>query len=326
MLILAPALYGQETVRIKDIAYIHGVRENQLTGFGIVTGLAGKGDSSNNVLLKTVLSNLFTTFGVNIPPNDIKSKNCAVVMVTADIPPFVRPGDRISVTISSVADAKSLEGGVLLQTNLRAANENVYAVAQGKLVITQRNESVKTVGTVPGGAIIEREVLSSIDSRDTVSIALYRGDLATIYSIAQKIRESFPDTEVFEEDASLLRVAVPEEFQDNWVAFIVAVESLQVTPDSAAKVVVNPRSGVVVMGKEVKIGKVAVSYKGDKISIGAGYGFQEEQKEQFVLDDGTTVDDLVTIMQEIGIKTDVIIEILKAIDQAGALYGKLEIM
>jgi flagellar P-ring protein precursor FlgI len=219
-----------------------------------------------------------------------------------------------------------LEGGVLLQTNLRAANENVYAVAQGKLVITERNELVKTVGTVPGGAIVEREVLSTIDSRDTVSIALRRGDFATIYSIAQAIRDAFPDAEVFEEDASLIRVGVPEEFRENYIAFIVAIEKLQVTPDTVATVVVNPRSGVVVMGKEVKIGKVAVSYKGDNISIGDTYGFQDGPKEQFVLNDGTTVDELVTIMQEIGIKTDIIIEILKAIDQAGALYGRLEIM
>jgi len=272
------------------------------------------------------LSNLLTSFGINIPKKEIRSKNCAVVMVTSDIPPFVRTGDRISVTISSLADAKSLEGGVLLQTTMRAANEKVYAVAQGNIALTDMNSKAKTVGYIPGGAIIEQEVLSNFETGDTISIALYRGDFATAYSIAEAVRQAFPDAEVYAEDATFIRVEVPDEYKERYVAFIVAVEELLVTPDAAAKVVVNPRSGVVVMGKEVKIGKVAVSYKGDKITVGSSFGFEEENKEQFILEESTTVDDLVTIMQDIGIKTDVIIEILKAIDQAGALYGKLEIM
>ena len=166
--------YSQETVRIKDIAYIQGVRENQLTGFGIVTGLAGKGDSDSSLLLKKILSNLLSGFGITIPPKDIKSKNSAAVMVTTDIPPFIRPGDRIPVTLSSIGDAKSLEGGVLLQTNLKAANNKVYAVAQGMIAYTDLGKSIKTVGYIPGGAIVEREAVSTISNNNYVSIILYQ--------------------------------------------------------------------------------------------------------------------------------------------------------
>ncbi len=319
-------VYSQETVRIKDIAYIQGVRENQLIGFGIVTGLAGKGDSDSSVLLKKILSNLLSGFGITIPPKDIKSKNSAAVMVTADIPPFIRPGDRIPVTLSSIGDAKSLEGGVLLQTNLKAANDKVYAVAQGKIAYTDLGKSVQTVGYIPGGAIVEREAVSSISDNNYVSIILYQSDFATAWEVAQEVQQVFPDTPVSAEDASMIRVEIPENFRGNHVGFIAGIENITVVPDTSAKVVINPRTGIVVMGKDVKIGKVAVSYKGDRISVGTGFGFGEEPKEQFVLEELTTVDQLVEVMQEIGMKTDAIIEVLKAIEKAGALYGRIIIM
>lgn len=315
----------QTTVRIKDIAYIEGVRENQLLGFGLVTGLDGKGDSSESVLLKKTLKNLINSFSISIEENDVRSRNCAAVIVTADIPPFVRPGDRISVGVSSVGDAKSLEGGILLQTNLQAGNGTVYAVAQGMLTTSTRRDAVKTVATVQDGAIVEREVLSTFFENNSVSLVLYNPDFSTASSVASAVAETFPEAEVNPVDASLITVSLPQEYEDNPVGFISRLERLEINPDFAAKVVINPRSGVVVFGKDVKIGRVAVSYKEDNIQVGTPFG-GNEKKEQFMIEDDTTVEDLITVLQEVGLKTDVIIEILKAIEKTGALFGKLVIM
>ena len=319
-------LFSQEGIRIKDIARIQEIRENQLSGFGLVTGLSGRGDSDSSVLLKKVISNMLSGFGVTIRQNDVKSKNSAVVMVTADIPPFVRPGDRISVTAASLGDAKSLEGGVLLQTPLTGANGIVYAVAQGQIALTDSGSSGKTVGTVPEGGIIEREVASLIPENEYISILLGNPDFTTAQATAEGIQGELENVKVKAVDASLIRVEVPEEFKENYIEFISRIEGIFIKPDTIAKVVINPRSGIVVMGGNVKIGNVAVSYRGDQISVGSGFGNDDSEKEQFVLDEETSVGELVTVMQEIGLSTNIIIEIVKAIDKAGALYGKLVIM
>ena len=162
--------FGSPTVRIKEIAALKGVRENQLLGIGLVTGLAGKGDSSGSVLLKKALANLIGNFGFEIDPGDIKSKNSAVVMVSTEVPPFARPGERVDLSISSIGDAKSLAGGILLQTSMKAADGQVYAVAQGKVFVGGALDGVKTVGTITGGAIVEKEILSEfiVDGRIAV--------------------------------------------------------------------------------------------------------------------------------------------------------------
>lgn len=315
----------QTTVRIKDIAYIEGVRENQLLGFGLVTGLDGRGDSSESVLLKKALKNLIGSFNISITEDDLRSRNSAAVIVTSDIPPFVRPGDRISVEVSSVGDAKSLEGGILLQTNLQAGNGTVYAVAQGMITTSTRRDAVKTVGTVPDGAIVEREVLSTFVENNSVSLVLYNPDFSTASSVANAVSETFPDAEVNPVDASLITISMPQEYEENPVGFISSLEKLKINPDFSAKVVINPRSGVVVFGKDVKIGRVAVSYQEDNIQVGTPF-VSDEKKEQFMIEDDTTVEDLVTVLQDVGLKTDVIIEIIKAIEKTGALFGKLVIM
>lgn len=321
---LAPAVvFAAPEVRIKDIAYIQGVRENQLVGIGLVTGLNGKGDSSRSPLLGKTMSNLLGTFDIQINPEEIRSKNCALVTVTADIPPFVRPGDRISVQVSSLVDAKNLQGGVLLQTNLQGANGKVYAVAQGVIPVTGKSEN-KTSAVLPGGAIVEREVLSGFFAENRVNVVLRFPDFATSYTVAEAISAEMENAEVQPVDASLVQVTIPEEMRENPVQFISSVENIRVVPSSTGKVVINPRSGVVVIGENVRIGKVAVSYKGDSISVGGFYG--DEPQEQFTLPEFTTVDELVEVMQTVGLKSDVIIEILQAIEKAGALFGELIIM
>jgi len=321
----AAAVFSDEGVRIKDIARIQEIRENQLAGFGLVTGLSGRGDSDSSVLLKKVIANMLSSFNITISQDDIKSKNSAVVMVTADIPPFVRPGDRISVIVSSLNDAKSLEGGVLLQTPMKGANDSVYAVAQGQISISDSGPSVKTVGAIPGGALIEKEVLSRFREKAYISIILENPDFATAKAVKEGILKEIENADAEAVDASLIRAYVPEEYDGDYISFIADVESIYVNPDTTARVVINPRSGIVVMGGDVKIGKVAVSYKGDQISVGNTFD-DSETKENFLVEDDTTVDELVSLMQEIGLKANVIIEIVKAIDKAGALFGKLIVM
>jgi len=328
-LALAAPAAAAPTVRIKDIAALEGVRENQLLGIGIVTGLAGKGDSSSSALLTKALSNLIAGFGLDIDAKDVKSKNCAVVMVSTDLPAFARPGERIDVQVSSIGDAKSLEGGILLQTNLNAANGQAYAVAQGKLMVTTVKNGVTTVGSIPAGAIVEREVLSEFFTGGRISIVLRNPDFVTAGAVAARLRESFQDIVVDTRDASLIEVEVPEARQADVVDFIGELERLTVTPDVAGKVVIDSASGIVIVGDNVRIGKVAVSYKNFNVSVGTSWGSswgEEEQPSHFVVEDTASVDDLVTTLKAVGLDTEVIVGIIQAIDTAGALFGRLIIL
>ena len=314
-------------VRLKDIAYLQGVRENQLIGFGLITGLEGNGDSANSALLKSVLSNLLSSFSISIASEDISSRNTAVVMVTADIPAFVRPGDRISVHVSSIGDARSLSSGVLLQTPLKASNGSIYAVAQGQVGSGGSNTGPETVSIIPGGAIVERQVLSNYLDNDRVSILLRNPDFTTASRIAEMLTATYPDEEVEAIDASLIQISLPEGETGDPVGFISEVEELEIVPDAPARVVVNPRKGIVVVGKNVKIGQVAISYRGTKVDIGSSRSRgADDTKNTIAFPDVPTVEDLVNLLQASGLETDTIVEILKAIEQAGALYGRLVIM
>ena len=329
VLLICVSGFSQEAmkVRLKDIAYLQGVRENQLVGFGLITGLEGNGDSSNSALLKNVLANLLSSFSISIDTDDISSRNTAVVMVTADIPAFVRSGDRISVHVSSLGDARSLSSGVLLQTPLKASNGTIYAVAQGQVGRGGVNTGPETVSIIPGGAIVEREVLSNSLDNNRVSILLRNPDFTTASRIAEMLKITYPDEEVAAIDASLIQISLPEGEVDDPVGFISRVEELEVVPDAPARVVVNPRTGIVVVGKNVKIGQVAISYRGTKVDIGAPKSRGADDEESTIaFPDVPTVEDLVNLLQATGLETDTIVEILKAIEQAGALYGRLVIM
>lgn len=315
-------------VRLKDIAYLSGVRNNQLLGIGLVTGLAGKGDSSSSVLLKNSIANLITNLGLEIDQREIKSRNSAVVVISCEIPPFIRPGDRINLTVSSIGDARSLEGGVLLQSQLKGANGVVYALAQGNILTPRNSGSVKTVGSIPLGGIVEKEVLSEFITQGTISLVLRNPDFITAHGVSMAISEAFPNVKVSPVDASLIEVQIPAERRSNPVAFIAELESLTVIPGSSGKVVIDAASGIIIMGEQVRIGRVAVSYKRVQISVAGNFNFQdgEEAKENFILEETSTVDDLISALTEVGLKTETIIGILKAIDRAGALYGELIIM
>lgn len=326
LILLVQLVWAQNAVRVKDIARVRGVRQNQLSGFGLVTGLNGKGDSSRSQLLKKVLSNLVSSWDISIPREEIRAKNCAVVMVTATIPSFIRSGDSISVTISSISDATSLEGGVLLQTNLRASNKDVYAVAQGVLATATGQRANKTVGTIKNGAIVERDVVSSFADDQKVSILLDFPDFTTAKKMADAIGEAFADSNVRALDAHLVEASIPEEYLEDAVGFIARIEGLTIVPDYEGRIVINQRSGVIVIGKNVRVAPVAVSCRGARIVIGNDMFSDEDTTEQFYIPEKASVEDLVTMLQELGLETDLIIDILKAVHDAGALYGRLTIM
>jgi flagellar P-ring protein precursor FlgI len=322
----AGSIHAAPTVRIKDIAYVRGVRANQILGLGLITGLSGKGDSSSSSMLKSSISTLVSNFGFEVSPQDIKSKNCAVVMVSGELPAFSRVGDTIDVTVSSIGDARDLEGGILLQTNLQAANGLVYAVAQGKVITTPDAGGVKTVGMIPVGAIVEQEALARYLSENSVSLVLRNPDFVTATAVQKAIEAAIPGIKVTSPDPSLIQVLLPEAARGNPVGFLAQIEALTLTPESSGKVVINSMNGVIVMGEKVRIGKVAVSYKNTRVSVATPQYSLSSQPEMFVIGETTTVDDFVNALKSVGMKADAIIGILQAVEKAGALFGNLIIM
>jgi flagellar P-ring protein precursor FlgI len=325
-LCIAAILDAVPTVRIKDIASIRGARENQLVGIGLVTGLSGRGDSPNLNLLKNTVANLLSHFGIEVNPADIKSRNCAIVTVSVDVPAFVRPGDRIDVIVASIQDARSLEGGVLLQTNLQAGNGQIYAVAQGRILVSQTNENSKTTGRIPSGAIVEREIQSEYLTGNLVSIVLRTPDFVTSTAVSKAISAAFSGITVASRDAALIEVTIPADRAQDPVAFIAALESLTVVPDVSGKVVIDSASGVIIIGDKVKIGKVLVSYKKMTVKVDPYGNSGNDKPDSFVINDTTTVEDFVSTLREVGLTADAIIGILQAIEKAGALFGELVIM
>jgi flagellar P-ring protein precursor FlgI len=331
LFLLAASVFAVPSVRIKDIADLQGIRDNQLVGIGLVTGLAGRGDSQNSELLKAAIANLVSNFGFRIDPADVRSRNCAVVTVSCQIPAFARAGESVDILVSSIGDARTLEAGVLLQTPLKAANGEVIALAQGQIFTVQAaaGANQRTVGTIPGGAIIEREVVSSFLDDNSLSILLRHPDFVTANSVSAAIRQQYPEIQLQTVDAAMIELSVPDQWQTDPVGFIAELESIQVTPEPSNKVVIDSSTGVIIFGEQVRIGKVAVSYQDISVNVGpygrapAGFLNGEEKEQNFIFDQATTVEQLVDTLKTIGLETESIIHIIKAIDRAGSLYGTL---
>jgi flagellar P-ring protein precursor FlgI len=326
MLFACAAAAAAPTVRIKDIAYLQGVRGNQVLGLGLVTGLSGKGDSTNSSMLKSSLSTLMANFGFSVTPQDVRSRNCAVVMVSAELPPFAREGDTIDVTVSSIGDARDLDGGILLQCNLQAANGQVYAVAQGKVISTPDPAGVRTVGAIPVGAIVEKQALSQYVQDSSVSLILRNPDFVTASAVQKAVEAAFPGIKTTSLDPSMIQIQIPDAQKTVPVAFLAQLEALTLTPDGSGRVVINSSTGIIVMGDKVRIGKVVVSYKSARVTVGSSQRQTTDQPDLFVIGDTATVDDFVSALKTVGLKADAIIGILQAIEKAGALFGTLVIM
>ena len=347
---------AEPLVRVKDIARVQGVRDNQLVGLGLVVGLAGTGDGRGTLANVQMVANMLANFGVPVDARSLRTRNVAAVMLTANLPAYVRPGDRIDVTVSSLGDARSLEGGYLLQTPLEAANGQVYAVAQGPVSVggfsagaggasVQKNHP--TVGIVPNGAIVEAEVPTSFLSGDEITLLLHRPDFTTAARLAKAVDEAFGQPVAEAVDRAAVRVKVPSAYEHDVVGFVAAVEEVVLRPDAPAKVVINERTGTIVLGHHVRISSVAVAHgplrvrvqprvevhqppplsSGETVKVETPeLEVEEEDRALNVLRSGADVEELVAALNAIGATPRDIIAILQAIKAAGALYGDLEII
>lgn len=311
--------------RIKDIAIFRGARDNQLFGLGVVVGLNGTGDSGK--VNSTLLANMAKVFNISIDAADLKTRNSALVMVLVDIPPFYKEGMRLDVVVASIGDAKSLQGGLLVQTPLYGADGNVYAVAQGNVSIGGSEVKVsanlqskyKIVGYIPNGAIVEREIPSEFVESNSVTILLRTPDFTTAARVAQAINTTFDRKLAKAIDASSIRTQIPSVFEDDVVSFLSLIEEIEVSVDQPAKIVINEKTGTVVFGGNVKVLDFTLSYGVFNISVKNGKVLSEKQSD-------ATVSELVTALKSLGATPQDIIAILQTMHSAGVLLADLVVM
>jgi flagellar P-ring protein FlgI len=344
--------------RIKDLASIEGVRENQLVGYGLVVGLNGTGDTLNNSpFTRQSLVAMLERLGVNTRGANLRTANVAAVMVTANLPPFSTQGTRVDVTVSALGDAKSLQGGTLLVTPLLGADGEVYAVAQGSLAIagfsaqgeaTSVTRGVPTVGRIANGALIEREIEFQLNRVRQLRLALRNPDFTTARRIAAAINDFLGGETAEPTDPSTVAIQIPKNYRGNIIQLLTEVEQLRVDPDQRARIVVDERSGIIVMGKDVRVSTVAVAQGNLTVTISEQP--QVSQPAPFsrgqttvvprtgvrvdtgdnarlaIVQDGVTLSDLVAGLNALGIGPRDLIAILQAIKAAGALQADIEVM
>ena len=264
-------------VRLKDVSSIKGVRTNQLIGYGLVVGLNGTGDKAGTDFTVQSLVNLMERMGVHVIKDDVAMKNVAAVMVTTDIPPFARIGQKIDIVISSIGDCQSLQGGTLLITPLKGVDGNIYALAQGPLAVGGYSvggaagggvtKNHPTVGRIARGATVEREIPVNIQGKKELTLMLHNPDFTTAVRVRNSINEKFGQVLATTHDSGTLSIRIPEDYRNNVVQMIAALENIQVMPDTIAKVVLNEKTGTVVIGENVKISTVAVAHGNLSIQI-----------------------------------------------------------
>jgi flagellar P-ring protein precursor FlgI len=355
IILLFPIAGWAEKVRLKDIAEIRGVSEGHLFGYGLVVGLNGTGDSTGQVTIQS-MSNMLQKLGLTIPAEQIKPKNVAAVMVTAKLPPFAKTGSRVDVTVSSIGDAKSLLGGTLLPTPLRSLYDpnTIYAVAQGEITVggysfsaigAKAQKNHPTVGHIPGGAIIQSEMkVSLLEDERYLVLVLDNPDFTTAARVAQAVDAKFGKRISTPMDGATIRLTLPDEYKDKIVQFICEVESVKVEPDTVARVVIDERTGTVVIGKDVRISTVAVAHGNIRVEISTKFeasqpypesqgqtvlvpqtslDVTEEAGSVALLDETATIGQLVQLLNAIGASPQDMIAILQNIERAGALQAKL---
>jgi flagellar P-ring protein precursor FlgI len=360
--IIAAALLAAATApaasRLKDLGALEGMRDNQLIGYGVVVGLAGTGDKRQTVFSAQSLTNMLERMGVSVPPTSILVRNTAAVMVTATLPPFAEPGARIDATAAAIGDASNLQGGLLLLTPLRAADGQVYAVAQGSVVtggfVAGRGGNTQalnhpTAGRVPSGAIVERRPPTPVPGAE-LRWQLHQADFTTAARVAEAINRQFgsPASALARaEGPSLVKVRTPAAFEGRPVEFIAALERLTVEADRRARIVVNERTGTIVLGKEVRVAPVAILHGALTVEIQTSLAVsqpqplaagqtkvtpqttvaaKEEKARNVTLKEGATVEEIVRALMAIGSTPRDIIAILQNLRAAGALDADLEVI
>jgi flagellar P-ring protein FlgI len=356
-LALAGSAVGAETIRIKDIGKMAGWRDNALNGYGLVTGLAGTGDSSRNKATRQSIANMLSRFDLTLAADDVQSRNVAAVMVTATLGPFARAGDTVDVTVTSIGDARSLVGGTLMLAPLKGPDGKVYALSQGPLSVggykydmngnvVQKNHP--TVASIPSGATIEVGLANDIRSeKGSVTFVLSEPDYTTASRVAAAINAHIGNSVALARDAAGVEVQVPFHWRDRLTDYMMEIENVMVEPDRRAKVVINERTGTIVSGGDVRISKVVVSHGDLKVSIVTensvsqpmqvrltGPGVQsvpysnsrvavDERSETGFVGANNTVGDLVQSLAKLKTNTRDIISILRAVKAAGALHAEL---
>jgi flagellar P-ring protein precursor FlgI len=354
---------GASDVRIKDIARFQGFSDNQLVGYGLVFGLRGTGDGNQILFTAQAISNMLNAHGIRHERRDIRTRNTASVIVTAILPPFAKPGSKIDVHVAAVGDATSLQGGVLLLTPLRAANGDVYATAQGPLVVggfsaggagTQVVQNVPTSGLVPAGGIVQMEVQTDLQTRRQLTLVLNTYDFTTSSRITEAINKQFASPLARSRDGGVVDVIVPDAFAGNVVDFMSMVESITVETDEKAIVVINEKTGTVVIGKDVRISNCAVAHGNLTILVSTTYQVSQpapfgqgetvvvpqvdlqvteqtrtgETKDTALMKvpESTNIDQIVSALNALGVSPRDIISILQAMRAQGALKAEIKVL
>jgi flagellar P-ring protein precursor FlgI len=345
-----------KAIRIKELATFEGVRVNQIIGYGLVVGLNGTGDKDQTGFTRQSLSNFLKRMDVAVAPGSLKVKNVAAVTVTADLPPFVKPGTKIDILVNSLGDATSLQGGTLLLTSLQGLDGNVYAIAQGPLsvggfAITGQAASVQknhpTVARVVQGATVEREVPIRWQGKETLSVKLSQPDFTTAARVAEAVNESLPGAAARPLDAATIELSVPANYRENLAVLVAELENLDVIPDAVGRVIIDERTGTVVVGENVKISTVAVAHGNLSVQIREGVEVDqpdpfsggetvvtpetelnvEEGADQLLLiERSTNINDVVKALNAIGVTPRDLVMIFQAIQAAGALHGELVLL
>ncbi len=349
-------LVGQAASRIKDIASFEGVRENQLVGYGLVVGLNGTGDRSQTYFSTQTLANMLERSGLTIDPEQVRVKNIAAVMVTASLPPFIRQGSAIDVTVSSIGDAQSIQGGVLIRTSLYAGNSQVYVTAQGPVTLGGfraggRDARVQlnhpTVGRIPNGGLVERDVTVDFTGRTDLNLVLHRSDFTSVSRAVRAINESMGPSIADALDGRTVAIHVPSSYSGRIIEFMSLVENARIEVDSPARVVINEKTGTIVLGKDVKIAEVSIIHGSLSLQVGTVYhvsqpapfgegetavvperdiSIQEDKGRTVNLREGASVEEVVRALNTIGAGPRDVIAILQAIKAQGALQAELEII
>ncbi|MFW5487017.1 MAG: flagellar basal body P-ring protein FlgI [Desulfovibrio sp.] len=349
--------FGQEaqSARLKDIASFKGVRSNQLVGYGLIVGLSGTGDKRGSEFTIQSMVNMLDRMGVTVNRRDIKPKNVAAVMVTAKMPVSAKPGSPLDVTVSSLGDASSLLGGVLLLTPLKGVDGKVYALAQGSLTLggfmvegaaASAQKNITTVGIIPGGATVERAVPFDFNNMNSMTLNMSMADFSTTMQVVNSVNAALGGKYARAQDVSTVQINVPERFVGNLVPLMASLENLEVRPDGKAKVVVDEKTGTVVLGNDVRLSKVAVAHgnlqvviaesadvsqppafsNGDTVAVPQTDLGVTEQNKRLMLMEGATLNELVDGLNAIGATPRDLISILRTLKAAGALMAELEVI
>lgn len=342
-------------VRLKDIATFGGVRDNQLVGYGLVVGLQGTGDKTDSKFTMRSMVTMLEKMGVSVSAAQMKPKNVAAVMITAKMPVSAKPGTRLDITVSSLGDATSLLGGTLIQTPLKGVDGNVYALAQGAMTIGGFNiqgnqasamKNITTVGQIPNGAIVERGVPFEFNRQDKLTLHLNNPDFSTVQQVASGLNKVLGGTFAKALDVSTIELQIPNDFKGNLVPLMASIENLEVTPDMPARVVVDEKTGTIVLGRDVRISRVAVAHGNLEVMVQENLNVSQpgpfsggntvvtpstdiagsEEARRLNIVEGATLQELVDGLNSVGATPRDIISILRSINASGALHASLEVI